>query len=169
MILPRDVLHHFSNIFVFLLQDDRTGIQPGDFEQILHQRFDAVQLLFGQVCKLFDLRRRNSFVLKQTVVDIQRRQRCFELVRNICNGIFQKTLLTLLVVCVCAQNCRQCINGVKQTVKFSLPVAVQSCIRVAIQTALNLLDCLFQKRALPLEIAKKHAPEAAAQQKKNQQ
>ena len=45
VILPRDVLHHFSNIFVFLLQDDRTGIQPGDFEQILHQRFDAVQLL----------------------------------------------------------------------------------------------------------------------------
>jgi len=35
-------IHHFSNIFVFLLQDDRTGIQPGDFEQILHQRFDAV-------------------------------------------------------------------------------------------------------------------------------
>ena len=62
-----------------------------------------------------------------------------------------------------------CINGVKQTVKFSLPVAVQSCIRVAIQTALNLLDCLFQKRALPLEIAKKHAPETAAQKQKNQQ
>ena len=78
-------------------------------------------------------------------------------------------LLPLLVVCVCAQNCRQCINRVKQTVKFSLPVAVQSCIRVAIQTALDLLDCLFQKRALPLEIAKKHAPEAAAQQQKKQQ
>ena len=88
-------------------------------------------------------------------------QRCFELVRNICNGIFQKTLLPLLVVCVCAQNCRQCINGVKQTVQFSLTVAAQSCIRVAIQTALDLLDCLFQKRALPLEIAKKHAPETA--------
>ena len=36
--------HAFSLglLLVFLLQDDRTGIQPGDFEQILHQRFDAV-------------------------------------------------------------------------------------------------------------------------------
>lgn len=78
-------------------------------------------------------------------------------------------LLPLLVVCVCVQNCRQCINGVKQTVKFSLPVAAQPCIRIAIQTALDLLDCLFQKRALPLKIAEKNAPETAAQQQKNKQ
>ena len=81
----------------------------------------------------------------------------------------EEMLLPLLVVCVCAQNCRQCINGVKQTVKFSLPVAAQPCIRIAIQTALDLLDCLFQKRALPLKIAEKNAPEAAAQQQKNKQ
>ena len=110
-----------------------------------------------------------STTAASTTTTITARQRCFELVRNICNGIFQKMLLPLLVVCVCAQNCRQCINGVKQTVKFSLPVTVQSCIRVAIQTALDLLDCLFQKRALPLKIAEKNAPEAAAQQQKNKQ
>ena len=46
------------------------------------QRADAADLVELQmcirdrVCKLFDLRRRNSFVLKQTVVDIQRRQMC---------------------------------------------------------------------------------------------
>ena len=49
-----------------------------------------------------------------------------------------------------------------------LEQAVQSCIRVAIQTALDLLDCLFQKRALPLKIAEKNAPETAAQKQRNQ-
>ena len=67
MILPRDVLHHFSNIFVFLLQDDRTGIQPGDFEQILHQRFDAVQLLFGQKMCIRD-RVKDTFIKRSRIL-----------------------------------------------------------------------------------------------------
>ena len=105
-----NVPQHIRHILGRLFQYDRTGVQLGDLEQALYQRFNAVKLLFGQAGEFFYGGRFYIFLLKQAIINIQCRQRCFQLVGNIGDRIFQKFLFPKLVICVGVQNRRQGID-----------------------------------------------------------
>ena len=111
-----NIPQHIRHILGRLFQYDRTGVQLGDLEQALYQRFNAVKLLFGQAGEFFYGGRFYIFLLKQAIINIQCRQRCFQLVGNIGDRIFQKFLFPKLVICVGVQNRRQGIDGMEQPI-----------------------------------------------------
>ena len=111
-----NVPQHIRHILGRLFQYDRTGVQLGDLEQALYQRFNAVKLLFGQAGEFFYGGRFYIFLMKQAIINIQCRQRCFQLVGNIGDRIFQKFLFPKLVICVGVQNRRQGIDGMEQPI-----------------------------------------------------
>ena len=91
--IPQQFLH----IFRMLFNDDRAGIQLRDFQQILHQRFNPVQLLLGSFRKFLNGGVPLRFPLQQAVVNVQSGKGRFQLVGNVGYGVFQKFLFPVFV------------------------------------------------------------------------
>lgn len=51
--MSADVCHHFRYIFRGFFQNNGSGVEPCDFQQILHQGSDPFQFLFGKGGKFF--------------------------------------------------------------------------------------------------------------------
>ena len=75
-----NILHHICNIFCVLFQDNGSGIQSCNLEQTLHQCFDTVKFLLRQTRKFFHGGHFYILVLKESVINIECCQRCFQLV-----------------------------------------------------------------------------------------
>ena len=118
-----DAAHHVGDIFIRLFKDDGSRVQPGDFQQILHEASDAVKLLLGEVRKFPDFRRARRFLLKDSVIDVQSGEGRFQLVGDVGNGVFQKAFRLRLMLRVGVQDGYQGIDLMKQAVQSTLLIA----------------------------------------------
>ena len=74
------LFHHIRKILFRFFKHDRSGIQPGNLQQILNQCLDPVKFLLGKNRKFPDRSRIFRFFLCDSIVNIQRRQGSLQLV-----------------------------------------------------------------------------------------
>ena len=93
--------HHIRHIFRFLFNHNGTGIQFCDLSRFCTSVSMRSSSCSDKSANSFYQRRIHILILKQPVIDIQGCQRCFQLMRNIRNCIFQKFLFPKPVICMC--------------------------------------------------------------------
>ena len=149
---PLDLRHQVGQVVFGFVQHDCTRVQFGDGQQVVHQRLNTVKLLLGQGGK-FPNGVRVGLLLQNAVVDIERRQRGLELVRDVGQGIFHKTFGTAFIFGVGIQDCGQRVDLVEQAVEFALVVAFDARGGVTREKRMQLLNCARHGLVLLVKIA----------------
>ena len=149
-------MKHLCHRLLLFFHHKRSGVQPGDLQKILHQCLHSIQLLLREIRKLPDIRQLLSLLLHQPVVNIQRRQRRFQLMRNVRNRVPQKFLFPLLLFHVSTQHRRQTVHGVKEPIQLPFLVTCDAPVHLPGDPRLHLGHRLLKLLILFLKIREKN-------------
>ena len=118
-----DAAHHVGDIFIRFFKEDGSRIQLCDFQKILHEVPDPIELLLGKFCKFLYFRRICRLRLQDSVIDIQSGKGRFQLVGDVGNGVLQEAFRLRLILRVGVQDGNQRVDLMEQTVQPALFIA----------------------------------------------